>query len=259
MAFAHRNDLAKRLRALHVPGNPIILTNVYDGATAKIVCSHPSTKALATASFAIAEAAGVTDAQLTLEDNLLAIRRIATVADNSNLPLTADLQDGYADIAANITQVIAAGAVGANIEDEDHEKIELRTFDDAVNRIRLAVAAARDAGVPDFCVNARTDALAYGLPVEEAIRRGKAFLEAGARTVFVWGGPKGRGLRDHEVERLVGEFGGMINVKMNLQLGFLNASEIARLGVARISLGPDLFRRSVRAFGEGLEEILGSR
>lgn len=257
MAFAHRNELATKLRALHIPGSPVVLTNCYDAASAQVVVSNPSTKAVATASFAIAATVGLQDAELTLEDNLIGIRRVAKVVDKAGLPLTADLQDGYEDIATNVVKVIEAGAVGANIEDENHATGQLRDIDDAIARIKAAVAAAKEAGVPDFCVNARTDAVAYGHPIEEAIKRGTAFLEAGACTVFVWGGPKGRGLSTEEVKQLVQAFGGMLNVKMNLRPGFHNAKELAELGVARISIGPELFWKAMAALKEEMEAAIG--
>ena len=257
MAFSHRNTLAKQLRALHVAGNPVVFTNCYDGASAQAVIAHPSTKALATASYAIAATLGVEDAELSCEDNLSRVRLISQLADQAGLPLSADLQDGYRDIATNIVQVIAAGAVGANIEDADGEKAELRQFDDAVSRIKTAVKACKDAGVPDFCINARTDALVYGGSIEEVIKRGKAYLDAGATTVFVWGGPTGRGVSSDEIKQLVKAFDGRLNVKMNLSAGFLNVKEIAALCVARISIGPELFKKAVSAYKNGLEGILG--
>ncbi|KAK4494004.1 hypothetical protein PRZ48_015190 [Zasmidium cellare] len=256
MAFTHRNPLAKTLRSLHVPGTPLLLTNVWDGATAKAVTAHPGTKAVATASYAIAESTGVSDGELSLPDNLFGIRRVANIVDKAGLPLTADLQDGYEDIGASVRRVIEAGAVGCNVEDEDHAKGGLRGFEEAVERVRIAVAAAREAGVPDFCINARTDTLVYGGTLDEAIARGKAFLDAGALTVFVWGGPSGRGLRDAEIKKLVEAFGGMLNVKMNLREGMLNARELGGLGVARISCGPELWAKAMGRFKEVLDETV---
>lgn len=258
MAFAHRNELAKKLRALHVPGNPVLLTNVWDGASANAVVSNPATKAVATASYAIAESTGVSDAELSLEDNLFGVRRVAKVVDKAGLPLTADMQDGYEDIAANIKKVIEAGAVGCNIEDENHATVQLRGLDDAVSRVKAAVAAAKEAGIPDFCVNARTDAILYGGTIEDAIKRGKAFLEAGAVTVYVWRGPSDRGLRDAEVKQLAEAFGGMLNVKMNLRPGQLTAKELADLGVARISIGPELYKKAMASLKEALEGAIAT-
>lgn len=252
MASTTQNDLAKRLKALHTPGKPLVLANCYDAATAQLVINHSSTKAVATASFAIAATRGIKDADLTFDQNLEAIRTIAAVV--AGWPLTVDVQDGY-DIPNTIRQVIEAGAVGANIEDEAHGEDRLRDLDDAVERVKSAKRAAEEAGVPDFCINARTDTLIYGGTIEEAIVRGKAFLAAGATTVYVWGG-RGRGVSRDEVKQLVDALGGMVNVKMDLEPGFLNAKEIAQLGVARISIGPSLYRKAMANFEQNLDNIL---
>lgn len=96
MASSSRNALAKALKALHTPGKPLLLTNVYDCATAAIVSAHSATKAVATASYAIAATSGVENDDLTLEDNLRGVQRVAKIVSRHNgLPLTADLQDGY--------------------------------------------------------------------------------------------------------------------------------------------------------------------
>ncbi|KAF7174509.1 hypothetical protein CNMCM5623_007597 [Aspergillus felis] len=126
-----QNDLAVKFRKLHVPGEPLVLTNVYDAATASIIAEHPSTKAIATASYAVAASQGIADEKLTLSQNLATVRSIAAVlkADGDGLPripLTVDIQDGYEDVAATIRELIALGAVGCNLED----------FDNANNRLR---------------------------------------------------------------------------------------------------------------------------
>lgn len=246
------NEKAKAFRQLCKPGDPVLLTNVYDAATAAIVASHPRTKALATASYAIAATKGIEDNDLDLENNLIGIRNVATVAEKSGLPLTTDLQDGYGNVAQTITRAIDAGAIGCNLEDVNNKTGELRHIDDAVSRINTAVAAAQQAGVPDFCVNARCDVLAFGGSIEDAITRGKSYLAAGAVTVFVWGGAKGRGVSKDEVVKLVEGLGGMVNVKMHLRPGFLNAKELADIGVARISIGPELYRKAMAGFEDAL-------
>lgn len=248
-----QNNKAKRLRELCRPGDPVVLTNVYDAATAKVVADHPETKAVATASYAVAAVIGVDDNDLTFEDNLAGIRVVASVVNKTNLPLTADVQDGYSDVAATIKRIIEAGVVGCNIEDVDNSTDQLRTVDDAVSRIKTAVAAAKDADVPDFVVNARTDTLAFGGDIADAIERGKAFLDAGAVTVYIWGGPKGRGVSRGEVEQLVKGLGGMINVKMNLRPNYLTRKELAEIGVARISIGPELYVKAMQGFRNALE------
>ncbi|KAI7973052.1 hypothetical protein EIK77_004329 [Talaromyces pinophilus] len=258
-----QNDVAKHFRALHNPQDPLILTNVYDASTASVIASLPTARALATASFAIAASIGVDDETLTKDQNLAAVKTIVSTAHrvNAALPITVDLQDGYGkdlpSLAATIKEVIAIGAVGCNMEDVNNATGTLRPLDEAVARVRTAVEAAKEAGVPDFVLNARTDVLFQeGATLDDAIARGKAFLEAGACTVFVWGGPQGRGVSKEEVEVLVKELGGMVNVKMTLQEGFLGVQEIRRLGVARVSLGPELLKCAMKAVKEQAELLL---
>lgn len=255
MATSEFNEKAKKLRQLCKSGDPVVLTNVYDAASASVVASHPSTKAVATASYAVAAVAGINDNDLTLGGNLAGIRIVSAVVSKTDLPLTADLQDGYEDVATTIRQAIEVGVVGANIEDADNAAGKLRDVDDAVSRITIALSAAKEAGVPDFCVNARTDVVAFGGSIEDAISRGKAYLDAGAVTVFVWGGASGRGISKEEVKELVKGLGGMVNVKMNLRPGYLSVKELADLGVARISVGPEMWMKAMAGFKDALEVV----
>jgi 2-methylisocitrate lyase-like PEP mutase family enzyme len=254
MVTATQNELAKKLKALHVPGKPLVLTNVYDAATAAIVCAHPATKAVATASYAIAATSGVEDDDLTLSENLSGIQKVAKVVnEHPGLPLTVDLQDGY-DIESAIPLVIEVGAVGCNIEDFDHEKKTLRTKEDAVRRITQVLSAATEAGVPDFCVNARTDVLKHGGSVQDAIDRGKAYLAAGANTIFVMGGTSG--VSGNESKQLVAGLDGKINIMTNLRPGFLGVKDLSEIGVARISVGPALYRAAMKGFSDALDRAV---
>jgi 2-methylisocitrate lyase-like PEP mutase family enzyme len=259
MTSATPNSLALHLRSLHIPGRPLLLTNVYDGATARVALANPSTTALATASFAIAEAQGTTDAALTFAENLAGIKAVARVLRREcpDIPLSVDLQDGYEDIAATIRAAVAEGVVGANIEDVDLETGKLRTVEDAVARIKAAMLAATMLGINDFCINARTDVLLSGGSVEDAITRGKAYLNAGAVTVFVWGGRE-RGVSTAEVKRLVEGLEGRVAVKMNLKPGALTARELAEIGVARVSVGPELYHQAMARFRDAAEQMIGS-
>jgi 2-methylisocitrate lyase-like PEP mutase family enzyme len=255
--MASQNELARRLRALHVPGNPVVFANVYDGATAQIVASLPHAKAIATASYAIAGTYGLEDNDMTLEQNLAGIEKVAAVTQKAQLPLTADLQDGYKDVAITIQRVIKLGVVGCNLEDVDKTAGNLRSLDEAVERIKTALRAATDAGVPDFVVNARTDVLGFGGSVQDAVTRAQAYLDAGAANAFVWGGPKGRGLSADEVRTLVKELKGRVNVLMRPQAGYLNVQDLKEIGVARISVGPAAYRAAMAGFKETAEKILG--
>ncbi|KAL2854646.1 phosphoenolpyruvate phosphomutase-domain-containing protein [Aspergillus pseudodeflectus] len=253
-----QNELAKRLRNLHVPGDPIVFTNVYDAATASFIANHPTTKAIATASFAIAASQGIPDNEMTLAQNIATVRSIAsalTVDGLPKLPLSVDVQDGYENVAETIKEIISLGAVGCNIEDFNNRTEQMRTLPEAVSRIGLAIQTARELGVPDFVINARTDILGHGGSVDDAIERGKAFLAAGACTVFVWG-PGGRGVRTEEVEKLVAALDGRLNVKLVIKDGYLTIPELKSAGVSRISMGPELYRAAMRAFEETANNLL---
>ncbi|KAI9932422.1 hypothetical protein ASPWEDRAFT_46957 [Aspergillus wentii DTO 134E9] len=265
---AAQNALALYFRNLHIPGQPLVLTNVYDAATASLIASHPSTKAIATASYAIAASQGVNDSNLTRSQNLATVRSIAAALKPSDtqdslpsFPLTVDVQDGYDDIAETIKQLIQLGAVGCNLEDLDNRTGQLRPLPDAIRRIKQALQTATELGVPDFVINARTDVLDIGVngqrgTIEDAIERGKAFLHAGATTVFVWGGAGGRGVSKEEVKQLVVALEGKLNVKMVLKHGFLTVPELREIGVARISVGPELYRAAMRSFKETADAVL---
>jgi 2-methylisocitrate lyase-like PEP mutase family enzyme len=257
---ATQEALAARLTSLHVPGDPVVMANVYDGATAKLVIANSHVKAVATASFAIAATHGLDDNDLTLAQNCQAVATIASVVIPSGKPLTVDLQDGYEDVAHSIRTIISLGAVGCNLEDVDCKakpSSALRNVEDAVSRVKTARQAAVEMGVPSFALNARTDALLYGGTVEEAIARGKRYLDAGATNVFVWGGNQ-RGVSGDEVKRLVEGLQGKLNVKMNLRTGFLTLQEIKALGVARVSVGPELFRKAIASYKDGVDAIFGA-
>ncbi|KAJ4355323.1 hypothetical protein N0V95_002998 [Ascochyta clinopodiicola] len=253
-----QNDLAKHFRALHVPGSPLVLTNIWDAITASAIATLPGTRALATASFAIAAAAGLPDASLTLDVNLRAVQGIAKVATSHNLPLTVDFQDGFAhELEEGVRQVIRLGAVGINLEDYGRDIDGLYGVAEQCERIRAALVVAVEEGVPDFVINARTDALFVGQGLDEAIERGKAYLAAGAFNVFIWGGPTRQGWSREEVGRACEALDGRLNViLMHGKAGGLSIKEIGELGVARISLGPALMRWSAEQIGREAERVL---
>jgi 2-methylisocitrate lyase-like PEP mutase family enzyme len=251
------NALARTLKSLHIPSKPIVFANIWDLASANAVLSLNSAtdkpvKAVATASWAIAATLGVQDQELTLDQNLDAIRKIAPAVTKAGLPLSVDLQDGYGSrIEEVVAAAVKAGAHGANIEDSipsaGYDKGingSLYSLEKQVQRLKSALKAAADAGCPDFTLNARTDVFILGdsadlddeTRLREAVKRGKAYLEAGATTVFVWGLPP-RGLRDAEIQTLVKEFDGRLAVILSGK----SAADMAKMGVARISVGPILF------------------
>lgn len=270
------NSYAATLRRLHAPGNPIVFANIYDPASTAAILSlnigaTSPIRAVATASYAIAASLGIADEDLSLEQNLTAIARIAPLVRAAGLPLSADLQDGYgARLVEVIEKAVALGVVGANIEDSYPEKGHgrgmqcLRSIEEQVERIRLAKTTAEAAGVEDFVINARTDVLkldpapngwSQKMVLDEAVRRGKAYLEAGATSVFVWGGSQ-RGVSRAEVEILVKKLGGRVAVKLADDENALSVNDLAAIGVCRISVGPSLWREAMNAVNKGAERIL---
>lgn len=235
-----QNDLAKKLKELHVSGKPLIVANVWDAPSAQTISEQASTKAIATASYAVAAVQGIEDHALTLVENLAGIRYVAAgikkAGKADEIPLSADLQDGYDDPAETIRKAIALGVVGANIEDLDNKKETLRSVDEAVMRIQAAHKAATHAGVPDFVINARTDVLGFDGTIQDAIDRGKKFIEAGATTAFIWGAFK-HDITPEEVEEMVKALDG----KLAVQPGNIEIEKLVELGVARISVGPRLW------------------
>src|SRR6476620_11181420 len=165
---------AHELQRLHRDPELLLLVNVWDAITAKVVADTPGTTALATASHSVAAAYGYPDGEQIPRDLMVeAVGRIAAAVD---LPVTADLEAGYGDPGGTIARAIDVGIVGANLEDQ------MKPLGEAVKAVEAAVEAARKAGV-DFVLNARTDAFIKTDPetaLTEAITRGRAYLDAGA-------------------------------------------------------------------------------
>ncbi|KAM0264312.1 hypothetical protein ACHAQJ_000802 [Trichoderma viride] len=259
--MASTNQLARTLKALHKPMSPLILSNIWDASSINAIVSLNSetskpVKALATASWALAATLGIQDEELSMEQNLEAISKIGPLAKQAGLPLSVDLQDGYGDLITGVvTAAVEYGAAGANIEDsipsagfDKGISGSLYKLDDQVARLKRAFDAANKAGAPDFVINARSDVfrlapspgLTHEIRLAEAVKRGKAFLKAGATTVFYWGGP-GQGLTSETVTTLVKELDGKVAVIMSGAPGSLTTADLAKLGVARISVGPALY------------------
>ena len=255
MATPTSNEVCKSLKAFHIAGRPLVLANVYDGATAKVIAAMPSAKAIATASFAVAASAGVEDEMLTLEANLHAVRIIARIAHEVGKPLTVDFQDGYGDrLEEGINSLIDFGVSGCNLEDYDRGSLVMYPINNATSRIKRALEVAAKRGVRDFVINARVDILLHDGDMPEVLDRGKAYLDAGATSVFVLGGK--RGITLHEIQEMVMAFDGRLNIGMPLVSGDLNVRTLAEIGVARISVGPQLHSVAMRGFKERAEMLL---
>jgi 2-methylisocitrate lyase-like PEP mutase family enzyme len=221
---------AGKLRKLHVPGDPLLLLNVWDPPSARVVESA-GVAAVATASAALAPVNGYEDhGHLPADVAFAALRRIA---DAVTLPVTADLEDGYGLSAeAFVDRLIDAGACGANLEDTDHRAGALVDADRQAERIAEIKRAARARGV-DAVINARIDVHFHKASNEEGLVRARKYFAAGADCVYPIF------LSDVAVIREYVALG-----PTNILYGpdMIAPAELAALGVARVSVGPFLFR-----------------
>lgn len=242
------SDKAAELLRLHRDPEVLVLVNVWDVISATVVADLPGCRALATASHSVAASHGYPDGQhIGVDEMIDAVGRIAAATD---LPVTADLEAGYGDPGETIRRAIAVGVVGANLEDQ------MMPLADAVAAVTAALEAARAEGVADFVLNARTDAFlkAGDRPLDDviadAIQRGRAYIDAGAPTVFVPGK-----LDRPTVQRLVEGIGErLVNV-----IGFpgsLPLEELQALGVARVSFGPWTQRVALDALADAGSALL---
>lgn len=235
--------LASTLLGLHRDPALLTVVNVWDSISAKVVSDLPGTAALATASHSIAASRGYEDGEnIPVDEMIEEVRRIVVATD---LPVSADLEGGYGDAAETVRKAIGAGVVGANIEDQ------LKPLDEAAAQVAAIMAAAADEGVPDFVLNARTDAFVKGSedPLQEALRRGRAYLDAGAPVVFVPGK-----LDEEQVATLVEAFGPQRLTLIGLP-GTPPLARLQELGVARVSYGPLSQRVALTALAELVEDV----
>ena len=232
---------AEALRALHLGEDLLVLANVWDVASARLVAGlgHP---AIATASAAVTASLGYPDEDSIPADEMFgAVGRIAAAVE---VPVTADLEAGYGLEPEELAgRLLGAGAVGLNLEDTDHHG-ENELVDEHMHAkwLRAVKDAARAAGV-DVVLNARVDVFLRGGELDDAVRRGRLYAEAGADCVYpilVRG--------QDAIRRLVEEVGAPVNVLV--MPGGLKLAELAELGVARASFGAGLMRVAIEAAAE---------
>lgn len=233
-----QKERAVALRRLHHGPALLNLINVWDVASARTIARTPGCAAIATASAAIAASHGYDDGEnIPLELHLNVLRGICLAVE---LPVTADLERGYGDVRTTVEAAIDAGIAGANLEDDMCPADQMR------ERIRDAVQAARAHRVP-IVLNARTDVYlnradwAEHAKLAEAIRRGRAYLDAGADCVFVPGCTEPESIR-----ALVAAFGAG-RASLLAVPGLADAHTLRGLGVARLSHGPFPHRRAMEA------------
>jgi len=225
---------AMNFRARHHSGEPLVLPNVWDAASARIV-EQAGAEAVATTSAGVAWSLGVPDGDRLDADDAVAV--VARVVRAVEVPVTADIESGYGDVAATVRKVVAAGAVGVNIED-------------GANAEPGRIAAARAAGGDDLFINARIDTFLLGAGgPEETVARALRYLDAGADGIFV------PGVVDPEViTQLVAAIPAPLNVMV--WAGAPSVSELAKLGVRRVSVGAAIAQAAYSLVRDAAAEIL---
>jgi 2-methylisocitrate lyase-like PEP mutase family enzyme len=248
---------ADTFRALHRGPRVLLLPNVWDVASARII-EQAGFPAIATTSAGVAFSLGYPDGEKIGRDEML--KAVAHIASSVSVPVTADVEAGYGtapqDAARTAEGVIEAGAIGMNLEDgtEDtkHPLVDLSL---QLEKIAAVRETAKRFGVP-FVLNARTDV--YVLSVgpaearyEETLRRLSAFRDAGADCVFA------PGLKDAAtIKRLVSELGCPLNILAGP--GSPSIAELEQLGVARVSLGSAPMRATLGLLRRIADELRSS-
>jgi 2-methylisocitrate lyase-like PEP mutase family enzyme len=220
---------AELFQRLHAGPDILVLPNAWDAISARIVEAE-GFPAAATGSAGVAAVLGYPDGERIPRSEMMFM--VARMAAAVNVPLTADVEAGYGDPASTAREVIAAGAVGMNLEDMvEHELIPLA---EQLDKIRAVKSAAEASGVP-LVLNARTDIFLVkhgdeATRFDRTVERLNAFCDAGADCLFA------PGIVDAEtIGRLAEKVKGPLNILAGI--GMPAISELQRLGVRRLSLG----------------------
>jgi 2-methylisocitrate lyase-like PEP mutase family enzyme len=240
------NTKPDSLQSLHRRGDPLVLVNAWDVASAEHVVAAGA-QAVATSSAAIAASLGVPDGPDAPVDAMLAV--VERIAGAVEVPVTADLLDGYGlDPTELVDRLLAAGAVGLNLEDSDHARPgELLDPDTAAERLAAVRAAATAAGV-DIVINARIDTYLHGGTDADVLARARRYLDAGADCVYPIR------LTDPQVARQLVD---SLDAPVNANLGGTTVAELAAAGVSRVSIGPMAFRATLNTLDTLAAGLLG--
>jgi 2-methylisocitrate lyase-like PEP mutase family enzyme len=248
-----QEEKARRFQALHEGPGAFVIPNPWDAGSARIL-EALGFEALATTSAGIAFSLGRRDgAGAVSRAEALAVTR--QIVDATDLPVSADLENGYGDApeaaAATIRLAAEVGLVGGSIEDATGDPSHpIYEFDQAVARVAAAAEAARALPFP-FMLTARAENFLHGRPdLDDTIRRLQAFAAAGADVLY------SPGLRDLETIRTVcAAVSRPVNVLQGLTGGSFSVEELAAAGARRISVGGSLARAALGGFIRGAREI----
>jgi 2-methylisocitrate lyase-like PEP mutase family enzyme len=243
-------EKGRLIRELHQRRGILILPNPWDAGTAKLLASL-GFEALATTSLGMSNALGRVDGEGSVSRAEL-LENCRVIAEATDLPVNADLENGYADdpeqAATILRDAAEMGVVGGSIEDWSGERVY--DFHHAVERVVAGVEMARSLSVP-FTFVARAENLIRGRPdLDDTIKRLQAFENAGADVLYA------PGLRDLETMRTVVQaIGKPLNVVMSAADPALTAAEMEAVGVKRLSVGGALSRLALAAFMKGAHEM----
>jgi len=240
-------------RALHDRPGAFIIPNPWDAGTARLLASL-GFEALATTSLGLANTLGRPDgADAVSVDEV--IQNVRAISKATDLPVNADLENGYADdpsgAAETVRRAAEAGAVGASIEDFTGDaRRGVYDFQHAVERVHAAAEMAHSLPVP-VMLTARAENLLRGCnDLDDTIRRLQAFEKAGADVLYA---PGPRDLTT--IRTVVSSVGKPVNVVMSMTDPSITAQQLADAGVKRISVGGALSRLALGAFMEGAREM----
>lgn len=253
-----QKDRAQTFLDLHIKGKPLVLFNIWDAGSATTV-ANAGAKAVATGSAPVAMANGFADGEkIPLSFALENAERIVNAVD---LPVTLDFEGAYSaepkDIEVNVSKALQTGVIGFNFEDQIVGGSGLYEISVQSERV-AAMRTACEAEEVDAFINARTDIFLKAKPdihdeamLGEAIKRGKAYEDAGASGFFV------PGLIDETmIEKLCEQVALPVNI-IALPGAPANA-RLAELGVARISYGPVPYRQMVNWMAEEAKKAFDS-
>jgi 2-methylisocitrate lyase-like PEP mutase family enzyme len=247
-------EKAERFRALHARPGVFVIPNVWDGASACMMAGL-GFESLATSSSACAATLGKHDGGITRDEALAHARAIIAACD---LPVSADLEQGFADqpeaVAETIRRAAAVGLVGGSIEDASGDaRTPIYDFELAVERVAAAAEAARRLPFP-FMLTARTENYFHGrADLDDTLRRLQAFERAGADVLFA------PGLPDLAAVRAVcSALSKPVNFMVGIRGRSFSVAELADAGVRRISLSTSLYRAAMTGLYAAAREVQGS-
>jgi 2-methylisocitrate lyase-like PEP mutase family enzyme len=244
-------EKGRTFRELHERDHAFIIPNPWDIGSARILC-HLGFEALATTSAGFAFSMGKADYGVGRE---AMIAHVSTLASATDLPLSADLENGFGDApeaaAETIRLAAAAGAVGGSIEDSSgREQDPIYEQALAVERVRAAAELAHGLGFP-FTLTARAENYLHGRrDLKDTIRRLQAYQEAGADVLYAPGLTS-----KEEISTLVSSVDRPVNVLMGLPGIPLSLKDLSAMGVRRLSIGSGLARAAVGSLIRAAREM----